>query len=138
LKHVKPDAVLAYNPTDEHILVAETCLPLKIPVMVEKPLATTLSDAKRIAFLSKQFATPFLVNYETTWYKSNQQLKQLVDKGEIGKITRILVKDGHEGPKEIGCSNYFLDWLTDPKKNGGGAVMDFGCYGANLMTWLKN
>lgn len=138
LKHIKPDAVLAYNPTNEHIHVAEACLPLKIPVMVEKPLATTLSDAKRIAFLSKQFETPFLVNYETTWYKSNQQLKQLVDNDEIGKITRILVKDGHEGPKEIGCSNYFLDWLTDPQKNGGGAVMDFGCYGANLMTWLKN
>jgi len=138
LKHVKPDAVLAYNPTNEHIHVAEACLPLKIPVMVEKPLATTLSDAKRIASLSKQFETPFLVNYETTWYKSNQQLKQLVDNNEIGKITRILVKDGHEGPKEIGCSNYFLDWLTDPTKNGGGAVMDFGCYGANLMTWLKN
>ncbi len=138
LKHVKPDAVLAYNPTNEHIHVAEACLPLKIPVMVEKPVATTLSDAKRIATLSKQFETPFLVNYETTWYKSNQQLKQLVDNDEIGKITRILVKDGHEGPKEIGCSSYFLDWLTDPKKNGGGAVMDFGCYGANLMTWIKN
>ncbi|MDQ1152359.1 Gfo/Idh/MocA family protein [Sphingobacterium zeae] len=138
LKHIKPEAVLAYNPTDEHIYVAEACLPLKIPVMVEKPLATTLYDAKRIAHLSKQFDTPFLVNYETTWYKSNQKLKDLVDKGEVGQITRMLVKDGHEGPKEIGCSDYFLDWLTDPKKNGGGAIMDFGCYGANLMTWLKN
>ncbi|WP_367211016.1 Gfo/Idh/MocA family protein [Sphingobacterium sp. R2] len=137
LKQVTPDAVLAYNPTNEHIDVAETCLPLKIPVMVEKPLATTLSDAKRISHLSKQFETPFLVNYETTWYKSNQILKQLVDNGEVGQITRMLVKDGHEGPKEIGCSDYFLDWLTDPKKNGGGAIMDFGCYGANLMTWLK-
>ena len=138
LKHVKPDAVLAYNPTNEHIDVAETCLPLKIPVMVEKPLATTLSDAKRIAFLSKQFETPFLVNYETTWYKSNQQLKQLLDQHAVGRVTRMIVKDGHEGPKEIGCSSYFLDWLTDPEKNGGGALMDFGCYGANLMTWIKN
>lgn len=138
LKHVKPDVVLAYNPTNEHIHVAETCLPLKIPVMVEKPLATTLSDAKRIAALSEKYTTPFLVNYETTWYKSNQQLKKLVDNNEAGRITRMLVKDGHEGPKEIGCSNYFLDWLTDPQKNGGGALMDFGCYGANLMTWLKN
>lgn len=138
LKQTRPDVVLAYNPTNEHILVAESCLPLKIPVMVEKPLATTLADAKRIAALSVQYDTPFLVNYETTWYKSNQQLKQLVDKKEIGNITRMIVKDGHEGPKEIGCSSYFLDWLTDPQKNGGGALMDFGCYGANLMTWLKD
>ena len=30
----------------------------------------------------------------------------------------------------------FLDWLLDPVRNGGGALTDFGCYGANLMTWL--
>ena len=48
----------------------------------------------------------------------------------------MVVHDGHQGPKEIGCSKEFLNWLTDPVKNGGGAVIDFGCYGANLMTWL--
>ena len=32
----------------------------------------------------------------------------------------------------------FLSWLTDPEKNGAGALFDFGCYGANLMTWLMN
>ncbi len=138
LKKVIPDVVLAYNPTNEHLHIAEICLPLRIPVMVEKPLATTVADAKRIAALSKKNKTAFLVNYETTWYKSNQQIKQLVDKNEVGRITRMVVKDGHEGPKEIGCSNYFLAWLTDPQQNGGGALMDFGCYGANLMTWIKN
>ena len=49
-----------------------------------------------------------------------------------------MVKSGHQGPKEIGCSADFLNWLTDPVKNGGGAVVDFGCYGANLMTGLMN
>ena len=48
----------------------------------------------------------------------------------------MVVHDGHQGPKEIGCSVEFLNWLTDPVKNGGGALTDFGCYGANLMTWL--
>ncbi|CAM3795132.1 Gfo/Idh/MocA family protein [Sphingobacterium prati] len=138
LKKVKPEVVLAYNPTNEHIQVAEICLPRKIPVMVEKPMATTLADAKRIATLSRENKTPFFVNYETTWYKSNQQLKQLLEQNAVGTVTRMIVKDGHEGPKEIGCSSYFLDWLTDPQKNGGGALMDFGCYGANLMTWIKN
>ena len=138
LKKVKPEVVLAYNPTNEHIQVAEICLPLKIPVMVEKPMATTLADAKRIATLSRENKTPFFVNYETNWYKSNQQLKQLLEQNAVGTVTRMIVKDGHEGPKEIGCSSYFLDWLTDPQKNGGGALMDFGCYGANLMTWIKN
>jgi predicted dehydrogenase len=44
--------------------------------------------------------------------------------------------DGHEGPKEINVQPEFLSWLTDPVKNGAGALFDFGCYGANLMTWL--
>ncbi len=47
-----------------------------------------------------------------------------------------MVHDGHRGPKEIGCSQTFLSWLTDPKLNGGGALTDFGCYGADLITWL--
>src|SRR5690606_33544853 len=92
--------------------------------------------AKRIAELATKYKTQVLTNYETTWYDSNQTLKQLVDRGEVGKLKKIMVKDGHQGPKEIGCSEAFLSWLTDPEKNGGGALIDFGCYGANLMTWL--
>ena len=48
----------------------------------------------------------------------------------------MVVHDGHEGPKEIGVSGEFLGWLTDPEANGGGALFDFGCYGADLMTVL--
>ena len=47
-----------------------------------------------------------------------------------------MVNSGHKGPKKIGVDPEFLDWLTDPESNGGGAITDFGCYGANLMTWL--
>ncbi|SEK63232.1 Predicted dehydrogenase [Parapedobacter koreensis] len=136
LKAVKPDVVLAYNAISEHVDVAEACLPLKIPLMVEKPLAINNEQAQRIAALSAQYGTAVFTNYETTWYKSNQALKQLVDDGGIGTVKKVIVKDGHQGPKEIGCSEAFLSWLTDPEKNGGGALIDFGCYGANLMTWL--
>lgn len=136
IKARKPDAVLAFNAINEHIEVVETCLPLRIPVMVEKPLATTLKDAQRMETLSKQFNTPVLTNYETTWYNSNHYAKKQVEEGALGTIRKMVVHSGHEGPKEIGCSKEFLDWLTDPIKNGGGASRDFGCYGANLMTWL--
>jgi len=56
----------------------------------------------------------------------------------VGDIRKMIVHDGHQGPKEIGCSKDFLAWLTDPVKNGGGAIRDFGCYGADLMTWLMH
>lgn len=137
LRHTKPDIVLAFNPIFEHLKVVEICAPEGIPVMVEKPLATTVKDADKIAALSRQFHVAVLTNYETTWYNSNQQVNELVnDRQEIGEIRKMVVHDGHQGPKEIGCSPDFLSWLTDPVKNGGGALMDFGCYGANLMTWL--
>lgn len=136
LKAVRPDFVLAYNAISEHVDVAEVCVPLGIPLMVEKPLAATNEQAKRIAELATTYNTQVLTNYETTWYSSNQTLKKLVDSGEVGKLKKIMVKDGHQGPREIGCSEAFLSWLTDPEKNGGGALIDFGCYGANLMTWL--
>jgi predicted dehydrogenase len=139
LSHTKPDVVLAYTPISEHINVVEICAPKGIPVMVEKPLATTIKDAERIATLARQFHVQVLTNYETTWYNSNQEIYTMVNSEHvIGTIRKMTVHDGHNGPKEIGCSTDFLNWLTDPVKNGGGALMDFGCYGANLMVWLMD
>lgn len=139
LDHVKPDVVLVYTAISEHIGVVEICAPKGISVMVEKPLATTVKDAERIKALAGQFHIHVLTNYETTWYNSNQQVFEMVNSQHaIGEIRKMTVHDGHQGPVEIGCSQDFLNWLTDPVKNGGGALMDFGCYGANLMVWLMN
>lgn len=139
LQHVHPDAVLAYNSIIEHLQVVATCAPKGISVMVEKPLATTVKDAERIAALARQYHIHVLTNYETTWYNTNQQIYDMVNNQHaIGDTRKMIVHDGHQGPKEIGCSADFLGWLTDPVKNGGGAIRDFGCYGANLMTWLMH
>ena len=139
LKHGKPDVVLAYNATSEHLNTVELCAPKGISVMVEKPLATTLKDAERMAALAAQHRIMVLTNYETTWYPTNQQIYETAfEQKAIGDIRKMIVHSGHQGPKAIGCSQEFLSWLTDPVKNGGGAVMDFGCYGANLMTWMMN
>jgi predicted dehydrogenase len=139
LEHIKPDAVLAYNAISDHLAVVEACAPKGVSVMVEKPLAVDMKQARRMEALAKQFHIQLLTNYETTWYASNQQVYEMVhEQKAIGNILRMVAHDGHQGPKEIGCSPDFLKWLTDPEKNGGGAVVDFGCYGANLMTWLMD
>lgn len=138
IQHTHPDAVLAYNAISEHLGVVEVCAPKGISVMVEKPLATTVKDADRIAALAKQYHIHVLTNYETTWYDTNQQIFEMVNSNAIGAPRKMIVHDGHQGPKEIGCSADFLNWLTDPVKNGGGALRDFGCYGADLMTWLMH
>ena len=73
-----------------------------------------------------------LTNYETTWYASNAAANDLLASGRIGDVRKIVVHDGHNGPKEIGVSPAFFAWLTDPELNGGGALFDFGCYGSIL------
>ena len=98
LDKIKPDAVLAYNPIAEHIDVVEACAPKGISVMVEKPLATTVADANRMAALARKHGIHLLTNYETTWYPSNQQLYSMVQSQAIGPVRKMVVHDGHEGP----------------------------------------
>ncbi|KAA3625397.1 MAG: gfo/Idh/MocA family oxidoreductase [Bacteroidetes bacterium] len=131
-----PKAVFVFTSIYQHLEVVEICAPLGIHVMVEKPLAVSVKHARKMQDLARKHGIHLLTNYETTWYPSNHKVFQMVQKNELGDLRKIVVHDGHRGPKEIGCSKEFLDWLTDPKLNGGGALTDFGCYGANLITWL--
>jgi glucose-fructose oxidoreductase len=133
-----PQAVLAYTNTRDHRRVVEVCARHGVPVMMEKPLAVSVEDARAIEKAARAGGIPVLVNYETTWYRSNQAAYDLVHQGALGEIRKVVVHDGHRGPREIGVSPAFLAWLTDPVLDGGGALFDFGCYGANLMTWLMN
>jgi len=137
LKKNHPDLVMAYNAPVEHLAVIETCMARKIPVMVEKPLCFSNAEAARIEMLSKKFNTRVYTNYVSHWYTSNLELfKRINEKNELGPIHKMVMHGGHRGPVEIGCSKDFLKWLTDPEKNGGGAITDFGCYGASIMTEL--
>ncbi len=132
-----PEAVTAFGSIYDHLKVMETCAPKGIHVMVEKPLAVSMDHAKKMKALAEKYQIHLLTNYETTWYPTNHEAKQLLDNGKIGELRKVIVRDGHRGPVKIGVNKEFLDWLQDPVLNGGGAITDFGCYGANLMTWLK-
>jgi len=138
LKKTHPRAVLAYTNTYDHRRVVEICARHGVPVMMEKPLAVSLEDARAIERAAHEAKIQVLVNYETTWYRSNQAAYDLAHENAIGEIRKIVVHDGHHGPKEINVGPEFLAWLTDPKLNGAGALFDFGCYGADLATWLMD
>ncbi len=137
LETAKPEAVAAFGTTFDHLQVVQACARRGIHVMVEKPLAVNLEHALAIEALAQKHAIHVLTNYETTWYASTQALEDLIlQQQAIGSLRKIVIHDGHQGPKEIGVDEEFLEWLGDPMRNGGGALMDFGCYGANLATWL--
>jgi predicted dehydrogenase len=132
-------AVATFTSAFDHRRVVETFAPRGIHVMMEKPMAVNMEHARAIAAAAKKGGIQIVVNYETTWYPANQRAYSIVhDEQAIGELRKIVVHDGHRGPKEIGCSADFLAWLTDPVLNGGGALTDFGCYGADLITWLMD
>jgi predicted dehydrogenase len=139
LERAKPQAVVIFTSTAGHPAVVAACARRKIPVMMEKPLAVGIEQARAIERAATEGGIPVLVNYETTWYPSNHAAYALAKHEKaLGEIRKVVVHDGHRGPKEIGVQPEFLAWLTDPEKNGAGALFDFGCYGANLMTWLMD
>ncbi|PCE66503.1 Gfo/Idh/MocA family protein [Sediminicola luteus] len=138
LDAVKPEAVAAFNDIYGHLEVVRACAPRGVHVMVEKPLAVSNAHAKEMAQLAQKHGIHLLTNYETSWYASNEKVYRSLKAGAVGPVRKVVIRDGHKGPKKIGVNAEFLAWLTDPKLNGGGALTDFGCYGANLMTWLMD
>jgi predicted dehydrogenase len=129
-----PDLVMVFNAPIDHLTVVETCLPLRIPVMIEKPLSFSNAVAARIKTLSEKFNTKVYTNFPSQWYTSFMELFKKASKA--GTISKMVMRGGHRGPIEVGCSKEFVNWLTDSVKNGGGALTDFGCYGAAIFTQL--
>ncbi|HUN83691.1 MAG TPA: Gfo/Idh/MocA family oxidoreductase [Terracidiphilus sp.] len=133
-----PQAVLVYTSIGEHRHAIEIAAQYGVSVMVEKPLTISLDDALAIRRVAREHHIQVLVNYETTWYASNKEAYDELETGHLGPVRRVVVHDGHQGPKEINVPPEFLSWLTDPAQNGAGAMYDFGCYGVDLMTWLMH
>jgi predicted dehydrogenase len=138
IERTHPQAVLVYTSVGEHRHAIEIAAPYGVSVMVEKPLTISLDDALAIRDIARKSKIHVLVNYETTWYSSNKAAYDQLMQHQLGDVRRVVVHDGHEGPKEIGVPPEFLAWLTDPAQNGAGALYDFGCYGVDLMTWLMH
>jgi glucose-fructose oxidoreductase len=138
IERTRPQAVLVYTSIGEHRHAIEIAAQHGVSVMVEKPLTISLDDALAIRSIARQYKIQVLVNYETTWYASNRAAYEEVERRRIGDIRRVVIHDGHQGPKEINVPPEFLKWLTDPEQNGAGALYDFGCYGADLMTWMMH
>jgi len=136
LDETKPDIVWAFTPNNDHVRIVKLCAPRKINVMFEKPLASTLADARAIRDLAKKSGIVVLTNYQMAWWPTNYMAKAKAEAGALGKVWRLRGVVGHGGPGSQGPRNqYFFEWLTDPVKNGAGSLMDFGCYNALWSLW---
>jgi predicted dehydrogenase len=136
LESAKPMIVWAFVENNRHLEIVEACAPRKIHVIFEKPLASTLADAVAIQRLAREHGIQVMTNYQMVWWPTNYAAKAAADAGALGKVWRLRGIVGHGGPGSQGPrSQYFFAWLTDPDKNGAGALIDFGCYNALWSLW---
>ncbi|HIE14748.1 TPA: Gfo/Idh/MocA family oxidoreductase [Candidatus Bathyarchaeota archaeon] len=136
LKKEKVDAVLVYTENSRHAEITEAAAERGIHVMVEKPMAANLEQAERMFKASHRYGIKLMINYPTAWFPAMRYEYSLAKEGRIGKVYMVRYRAAHEGPKEIGCSPYFYEWLYNPELNGAGAFMDYCCYGANMCRWI--
>lgn len=127
IDEAKPDIVWAFTPTNQHVEVVRYCAPKGIHVVVEKPLAATLKEALEIQALARGHKIRVLTNYGSTWQAGQYAVQAAIEAGEIGPVWRLHSVTGNNGPGDPKKSS-FAAWLADPVQNGGGALMDFGCY----------
>jgi scyllo-inositol 2-dehydrogenase (NADP+) len=136
LDDVRPDFVWAFVENNRHQEIVEACAPKKVHVIFEKPLAATYAQARAIRRLAQEHGIQVMTNYQMAWWPANYAAKSAVDAGKLGRVWRLRGIVGHGGPGgPEGLNKYFFDWLTDPEKNGAGALMDFGCYNALWSLW---
>lgn len=129
-----PQAVLVFTNTFDHTAVVKDAAKRGVHVLMEKPLAVSYHDALEMQDAARAGHIHVLVDYETTWYASNKAANDLLQGGALGEPRKFVAHDGHDGPFHM--QPEFVQWLSDPKLNGAGALFDFGCYGADLATWM--
>jgi predicted dehydrogenase len=117
--------------------VVEAAAARGIHVLSEKPMAATLDQARRMVEACRKARVQLMINWPTAWNPAIQTLDRLVREGAIGRVHKVKYLAAHQGPKEIGCTPYFYEWLYDAERNGAGALMDYCCYGADMAAhWL--
>jgi predicted dehydrogenase len=137
LDQMKPDVVIVTTANNLHLPILRACARRRIHFFTEKPMASTGADAREMARLGSEAGIKLMVNYWNFWSPATQEAAARLKDGELGPIQKMIVEFGHQGPNEIGASKEFTAWLYDSKKNGAGALIDFGCYGAAWAMWIK-
>jgi predicted dehydrogenase len=130
------DAVFIYADNASGADLTEQAAGRGLHVLIEKPMAADLRGADRMLAAARQNNVRLMVNWPFAWWPQMQHALRLARQGTVGALWQVKYRAAHAGPRELGCSKFFCDWLYDPKRNGAGALMDYCCYGAALARCL--
>ncbi|WP_417381193.1 Gfo/Idh/MocA family protein [Gimesia sp.] len=130
------DGVYIFSSNQQGAELALKALNRGLPVMIEKPMAANFAQAEQMLETARAQGVCLMVNWPFAWWPQMQHAVNSALTGEIGDLWQVKYRAAHAGPKELGCSDYFCEWLFDPERNGGGAMMDYCCYGCVLASCL--
>jgi predicted dehydrogenase len=136
LEREQLDAVYIFSDNAAGAGLTEKAAAKGLHVMIEKPMAADVAGADRMLAAARRAGVRLMVNWPFAWWPQMQKALAMAAGGDIGDVWQVKYRAAHAGPKELGCSTYFCDWLFDAARNGGGALIDYGCYGALLARRL--
>ncbi|MGD1038305.1 MAG: Gfo/Idh/MocA family oxidoreductase [Roseiarcus sp.] len=133
------EAVAIVTPNHMHAGPAYAFLEAGIHVICDKPLTTSLAEAKNLKSAADKSGLIFALTHNYTGYPLVRRAREMVKAGELGEIRLIQVEypqDWLTGPTET-TGNKQAEWRVDPKRSGaGGAIGDIGTHAYNLADYV--
>jgi len=148
LTRTRADLAIVCSATGAHAETVERIAPHKMHVLVEKPFAASVADARRMIAAMAPTGYRLAINWPSTWSPGLNTAKRLVDEGVIGRLIEVHYHGGNRGPlyhlaDKIEVSDAVVNaqkpnswWYK--KAAGGGSLLDYLGYGATLGTWFMN
>ncbi len=130
------DFVFIHSATGEHKEMALATAAAGIDMFCEKPLAGSHDDAVEMLAAARSAGVRHTTGFNSRLIPEAQRGKAIFDTGVLGKIVSVRSFLSSIGPRELGCPPYMCDWILDPAKAAGGALIDEGVHAIDLMRWF--
>lgn len=131
------DVVLVYGSNRVGSRLAVEAMNRGLHALVEKPMAADRADADLMLAAAGKNNVRLMINWPFAWwYQLQHALYLALEQDFIGRVFQMNYRAAHEGIVEMGHSHYFAEWAENPELSGGGALIDYCCYGAVLSRVL--
>lgn len=126
------DAVYVATPNGLHRPLVEACAAAGLPVLCEKPMATTHEDARAMVAACAAAGVPYATAHNQRWHPGHARLRELVAAGDLGTVRQARIHYACTAPAWWGPG----DWHWDRAQAGGGALFDLAPHGLDLVATL--